>query len=98
VSTFSHTDWTVICDHPGCGASERTDQLDMQNGTATEVRKVLRRRGWLVAVSRPEMRPVDFCPDHKGLEMVRRGREAIDRAEADRVISSLRARLSGQGN
>lgn len=69
MSTFSHTDWTVICDYSDrcghCPASERTDLLELPNGTATEVRKVLRRRGWAVAVFTGREKTADFCPEHK---------------------------------
>ncbi len=38
----------------------------------------------------------DWCPAHKGFEMARRGREAVERAEAERALSSLRRKLSGE--
>jgi hypothetical protein len=74
MSTFSHTDWTVICngttDGWPCGKSERTDALDLRDGsTAADVRRVLKRRGWAVNVPNPDqdalLRRLDFCPDHK---------------------------------
>jgi hypothetical protein len=70
VSTFSHMDWTVICDHPGCMAQARTDTLDLWDGNAASVRKALKQRGWAVAVRDPcgpvDRHPrLDFCPDHK---------------------------------
>ena len=69
MSTFSHTDWTVICDAEGCLAQERTDTLELRDGTATGVRKVLKRRGWAVAVrvynGIAQTRRLDFCPEHK---------------------------------
>lgn len=71
MSTFSHTDWTVICDYPDCTAQERTDTLNfsMHKSTATNVRKVLKRRGWAVAVFIGRERRADFCPAHKAAGM-----------------------------
>lgn len=71
MSTFPHTDWTVICDYPLCTAQERTDTLNLSTheSTATNVRKVLRRRGWAVAVPTGRERRADFCPEHKAAGM-----------------------------
>jgi hypothetical protein len=38
----------------------------------------------------------DWCGAHKGLEMARRRREAVERAEAEVALSSLRRKLSGE--
>ena len=70
MSTFSHTDWTVTCDGPGCLAQLRTDQIGGMNPTAADVRKSLKRRGWAVNVRQPSHdglreRRLDFCPKHK---------------------------------
>jgi hypothetical protein len=68
MSTFSHTDWTVICDYPLCGRQERTDTLGIQDATAADVRRYLRRQGWIVAKPHPNLevrRRLDYCPDHK---------------------------------
>lgn len=69
MSTFSHTDWTVICDYEDeggtCGQSERSDTLNLRDGTATEIRSILKRRGWAVAVPTGRERRADFCPEHK---------------------------------
>ena len=70
MSASSHTDWTVRCDAADCMAQERTDTLELPfyDSTATAVRRVLKRRGWDVAVRThegiPQKRRLDFCPDH----------------------------------
>ncbi len=55
----------------------RTDDLSLMDGTAADVRKALKRRGWSVNVpdpnwvlvhqmgSRARGRRLDFCPKHK---------------------------------
>lgn len=65
MSTFSHTDWTVICDYPDCPRQLTTDDLGMSDPTAAGVRKVLRRRGWAIAVFTGREKRADFCPAHK---------------------------------
>lgn len=81
MSTFSYTDWTVICngedDGLPCPEQERTDTLDLRDGSgAAHVRKILKARGWAVNVPQSEVqydstgRPLrqqrlDFCPKHK---------------------------------
>lgn len=65
MSAFSHTDWTVVCDHGGCANSLRTDELELRDGTAGDVRRHLKRHGWAVAVPTGRERRADFCPEHK---------------------------------
>lgn len=56
MSTFSHTDWTVICngaedDGRPCMEQGRTDTFDLHDGSsAADVRAILKRRGWAVNV------------------------------------------------
>ena len=68
MSTFSHTGWTVICNQGNCGAQDRTDTLGLRDGTAADVRRILKRRGWAVNIPNPSPggRPkrLDFCPEH----------------------------------
>lgn len=71
MSTFSHTDWTVICN----GTNEDGSPCPLQwntgsdgGDTAGDARRWLKKRGWLVSV-RPANgypRRMDFCPAHKG--------------------------------
>lgn len=74
MSTFSYTDWTVICNgrdgDQACMEQGRTDIFDLQDGsTAADVRKILKREGWVVNVPNPDresrIRRLDFCPKHK---------------------------------
>lgn len=79
MSAFPHTGWTVICngetDGRPCPKSERTDTLDLMDGTAADVRRVLKRWGWAISVPNPDpdsvLRRLDFCPDHKPPRPVR---------------------------
>ncbi len=71
------SDWTVYCNHDGCMAQGRSDDLPPRDGTAADVRRALKRRGWAVSVpdpnwvrahqmgSRARGRRLDFCPRHK---------------------------------
>lgn len=74
MSATSWTDWTVSCDaEEGCGESLGTHETDCGTaaapGTAADVRRVLRRRGWAVSVpdSAGGRRRKDFCPAHRPL-------------------------------
>jgi hypothetical protein len=78
VTAYSYTDWHVCCDKEGCGHRAGSGDIPWTGGstpTATEIRRVLRQRGWQVGVlcgpadddetgSRRHPRR-DFCPDHK---------------------------------
>lgn len=79
MSTFSHTDWTVICngkldDGSPCPAYGRTDVTGGE--TAGQVRAILKKQGSAIAVPDPSRNPgdgwrkrtLDFCPDHKKRE------------------------------
>jgi hypothetical protein len=77
VSAFSHTDWTVICDHPDCGRQLNGADLDSgpDSPTTADIRKILRRQGWQTSARAPDdgygakyNRRLDFCPDHKTAE------------------------------
>lgn len=89
MSASSYTDWQITCNQGGCPAHAWGSQIGLHDPiSAASVRRILRQRGWLVNVPNPSPggspRRLDFCPDHKGLEMCRRGRLAIERAEEER--------------
>ncbi len=92
MSASSYTDWRIGCDQGGCTAEAWSSQIGLMDGTAASVRKILRRRGWLVNIPNPSPggspRRLDYCPNHKGLELARRGRAAIGRAEAERTATA----------
>jgi hypothetical protein len=79
MTALPYTDWAILCDGTEsdgrpCPAQERTDTLDMRDGsTSADVRKVLKRRGWTVGVRTSEpadgrMPRRDYCPQHKRTE------------------------------
>lgn len=92
MSVSSYTDWQVSCDQGGCPAEAWSSQIGLMDGTAASVRRILRQRGWLVNVPNPipggSPPRLDFCPNHKGLELCRRGRAAIEHAEAERTATT----------
>lgn len=65
MSAISNTDWTVICDSdepaPGCPSQLAGADL-MANPNATELRRILRKRGWAVSVDDGSGRRRDYCP------------------------------------
>jgi hypothetical protein len=69
VSTWTHVDYLVGCDYPGCIAVGTWDQMDIgSGGSAASVRRRLKADGW--AVNLPPETPAyrqrrDFCPEHK---------------------------------
>lgn len=74
MSAFTHVAHIVICngvydDGQACMAVGNSDSLDLRDVNATEVRAILRRRGWTVNLPNPDadsrVRRLDFCPDHK---------------------------------
>ena len=72
MSAHRYTDCRIDCDHPGCGRTEFAGNLSLMEPTAAELRKVLKRRGWRVAILVPLAMPddgerslrKDFCPEH----------------------------------
>jgi hypothetical protein len=64
MSVTSHTVHTVRCDGPSCPSQGRTDVFEV--GTATQLRKILKKRGWLVNCPDDETgRRKDYCPRHR---------------------------------
>jgi len=51
----------------GCWRSLNSDELDLMDATAADVRKRLKSQGWLVSVKSANGYPrrFDYCPDHK---------------------------------
>lgn len=72
MSATSFTDWSIECDHPGCGRQEWVSEVDVRDLNVRGLRKILRARDWTVNVhvmdSVRQERPLDFCPDHKPAE------------------------------
>ncbi len=72
MSTVSHTVWTVYCngieDGNACMAQLRTDELELRDGIAADVRRELREHeGWMVDVTSRDgsRRRLDYCPRHR---------------------------------
>lgn len=81
MTATSHTDWFVRCDAENCTEQLGTDDINAgtvgHGGTAAEVRRVLRQRGWAVSVLAADggRRRMDFCPAHNPTRAPRRADE-----------------------
>lgn len=70
MSAFSHTDWTVLCDHPDCLRCLRSSDF-MQDVDTAWIRRALKQQGWTVAIRQSQAdgsqreKRLDYCPDHK---------------------------------
>ncbi len=78
MSAHPYTDTRIQCDAPGCLSSVFGGHLDGTDTTARTVRRIIRRRGWLVGLPEPGMfgsgtsgQRLDYCPEHRDLGMVK---------------------------
>lgn len=76
MSADSFTDHRISCNWPECTAERWGSQTGLRDRfTAADVRKVLKKRGWLVSVRQDpalgipmpgdKRKRLDFCPVHK---------------------------------
>lgn len=97
MSASSFTDWSISCDHPGCDRQQWASNIsNVIHPTAADVRKVLKRCGWVVNIPAGDgsRKRKDYCPHHNP-DLAIRVRAALteggwaefsSRADAGKVI------------